>query len=313
MEHSISIIIPAWNEESIILQSSKFLQKLILPFKYSEIIFIAGGSDNTYKICNEIEFNNFNKTITIKQQPDDYKSGALIKGFCKSTGDIITIIDADTLVSSNLMIQITKSLNKFDAVNCNYYPLVNKGFWYDYCIINKLIWSKDPEDLPSLYGGSPITLKRKILEDIGIKNLFSNKSTAGVDHYMGLVLKKKKIKIGFIEDSKVFTPRPNCLIDFIKDYTRWFTAFFQLHQNDKKIIYSTLISSILKIFFPFRLLLFNFKKVFNIRVEPNKKVRYYIVLFFSEYILSILRINSILRNSRKRSKFIGHFKGIRYR
>ena len=28
----------------------------------------------------------------------------------------------------------------------------------------------------------------------------------------------------------VITPRPACLIDFIKDRSRWYTAFFQLHQ-----------------------------------------------------------------------------------
>lgn len=313
MENTISIIIPAWNEEKIIKRTCNFLRKLRLPFKYSEIIFVAGGSDNTFKICNEFELNNFDNVITIKQEPGDYKSGALIKGINKSKGDIITIIDADTLVSSNLMIKITKSLKKFDVVNCNYFPLINEGFWYDYYIINKLIWSKNPENLPSLFGASTITLKRRVLEKIGIDNLFTNKSTAGVDYYMGMVLKKNQINIGFIKDTKVFTPRPACLIDFIRDNSRWFTAFFQIHQNGRKIIFLTIISSILSITFPFILFLFNFSKINKIKTGTKKKIRFFFILFVTEYILSILRINSIIRKFRREPKFLGHFKGIRYK
>lgn len=209
------------------------------------------------------------------------------------------------------MIKIAKSLKRFDVVNCNYFPLINKGFWYDYSIINKLAWSKDPANLPSLYGGSTITLKRRVLEDIGINNFFSNKSTAGVDHYMGIVLKKNKINIGFIEDTKVFTPRPACLIDFIKDYSRWFTAFFQLHQNEKKIIYITLSISCLSILFPISLFLLNFNKISSFKMRMKKKIRYIFILFFSEYILCLIQLKVIINKLRRKTKFIGHFKGIR--
>lgn len=54
---------------------------------------------------------------------------------------------------------------------------------------------------------------------------------------MGMILKKNKIKIGFIKDTKVFTSRPACLTDFVKDQSRWFTAFFQLHHNENKLIH----------------------------------------------------------------------------
>ncbi len=312
MKTSISIIIPAWNEEKLIPKISNSLRKLILPFKLSEIIFVAGGEDKTFKLCKIQKFPNFSNIIVLKQNKSDFKSGALIKGINASKGEYITLIDADTLVSSNLMIKIAKSLKKFDVVNCNYFPLINKGFWYDYYIINKLIWSKNPANLPSLFGASTITLKRRVLENIGIDNLFTNKSTAGVDYYMGMVLKKNQINIGFIKDARVFTPRPACLIDFIRDYSRWFTAFFQIHQNGRKIIFLTIISSILSITFPFILFLINFNKINKIKTGIKKKIRFFFILFVSEYILSILRINAIIRKFRREPKFLGHFKGIRY-
>ena len=36
----------------------------------------------------------------------EYKSGALIKGMRNAKGNIITIIDADTLVAPNFMIEV---------------------------------------------------------------------------------------------------------------------------------------------------------------------------------------------------------------
>ncbi len=48
----------------------------------------------------------------------------------------------------------------------------------------------------------------------------------------------------------VITPRPACLIDFIKDQSRWFTAFFQLHQSEKKLFFITFILCNLSVIFP---------------------------------------------------------------
>ena len=159
MEDSISIIVPAWNEEGYVLKPSKFLSRVKLPFKYSEIIFVAGGTDNTFKICNKIKLNNFNKVITLKQTAGDFKSGALIKGLKEAKGDIITIVDADTILAPNFMIEVVQALKKYDVVNCDFIPILRKGFWYDYYIANKLIWAKKPNYLPSLFGAATISIK----------------------------------------------------------------------------------------------------------------------------------------------------------
>ena len=51
MNEKVSIIIPAWNESKIIRKTHSYLQKLNLPFNYSELIYVAGGNDDTFKIC----------------------------------------------------------------------------------------------------------------------------------------------------------------------------------------------------------------------------------------------------------------------
>ncbi len=311
MESSISILIPAWNEEKVILTTCKFLRTLILPFKYSEIIFIAGGMDKTYEICRDIKLENFNQTFILKQNPGEFKSGALIKGMRKAKGDIITIIDADTLVAPNLMIEVVKSLKKYDIVNCDYFPMIKKGFWYDYFIINKLNWSKNSDNLLSLFGASTISLNRAVVEEIGIDNFFTNRSTAGVDHYMGVVLRRNKKIIGFVRNSRVITPRPGCLKDFKKDQSRWFTAFFQIHQDEKRMIFITFILSCL-LLIPFTVLLYNLKKIKNIALNNKLKIRFYFILFFIEYFMNLLRFKAVINRFLRRVKNLGYFKGARY-
>ena len=311
MDVSVSIIIPAWNEEKIIERTYIFLKNLKLPFKFCEIIFVAGGVDKTYEICKQFIFENFNKVLVLEQKIKDHKSGALIKGIRNAKGNIITIIDADTLVAPNFMIEVAKSLKKYDAVNCNYFPMLKRGFWYDFFLIRKFIWAYNPDNLSSLFGAATISLNRCVVEEIGIENFFTNRSTAGVDHYMGVVLQMNKKKIGLVRNSRVITPRPSNLKDFKVDQYRWFTAFFQIHQEDKRIIFTTLIISFLSLN-PFIILLDNFKKIKNITVNKKSKIKFYFILFFTEYVINLIRFRAIIERLSRRMKNLGHFKGSRY-
>ncbi|MEE9379172.1 MAG: glycosyltransferase family 2 protein [Candidatus Lokiarchaeia archaeon] len=310
MEHSISIIVPAWNEEPYLLKTSKFLKRLSLPFKYSEIIFVAGGNDDTFKICNKFELNNFDNVITIKQEPGDYKSGALIKGLKQAKGDYIILIDADVFVSPNLVIEISKLMLKFDSVCCNFIPMINKGFWYDYYNIIKLIWAQNPKNLNSLIGGATISLNRDVIDEIGIERFFSQNTTAGVDYYMSLMLKKYNKSIGFVKTARVIMPRPNNIKDFIKDWKRWLTAFVSLHKGDKKFLFSNLFLDFLHCLFPPLIFLSNFKKLMKISKGEYLKVKIHFILFIIEFIKKFLSINAILRNFSKSQKSLGHFKGV---
>ena len=138
----------------------------------------------------------------------------------RASGDIITLIDADVIVTSNILIRIAKSLDKFDVVCCNFLPIVQKGFWYNYYIIDKLNWAGDSTNLTNLYGGATISLRKEVISEIGIDNFFTKKTTAGVDYFMGRMLKKYEKSIGFVKNAYVLVPRPNNFKDFVKDQKR---------------------------------------------------------------------------------------------
>lgn len=305
---SISIIIPAWNEEKIILNTFDYLRKLKIPLKYSEIIFVAGGNDNTYKTCKEANLSNFNEVNVIKQVPGDFKSGALIKGMKKAKGNIITLIDADVFVAPNLVIEIAAALKKFDAVCCDFIPMIASGFWRDYYTIFKKNWSKNPDNLGSLIGGATISLKREIIEEIGVNNFFSKKSKAGVDYYMGLVLKHYNKHIGFVKKTRSLMPRPNNLKDFIKDQRRWLNAFYSIHHDDKSVILTTLFFNIFFCLFPPLILLSSFKKLQKIGKISHSKMRCLLILFFVEFVINFMSLSAFVKKMTGTLKDLGHFK-----
>jgi len=312
MDETLSIIIPAWNEQKVILETSEFLRRLKLPFKYSELIFVAGGTDNTYIICREIKLNNFNKVFTLKQNPGDFKSGALIKGIKKAKGDYISLIDADTIVSSNFAIEIVKFLKKFDAVGCDYLPKIQKGFIYNHHIINKLIWASNPNNLSSLLGAATISLKREIINEIGVENFFTNKSTAGVDYYMSMVLKKNNKKLGFVNTACVITPRLDNTRFLLKSTNRWYSAFYDLHKDNKRIIIIEMFLGAILVLFPPIIFLYVLNKMMKI---PNKKYlknKHIFTMFFFEFFENLQKVRTFLGKLTKKVETIGHFKGSRY-
>ncbi|MHA1728175.1 MAG: glycosyltransferase [Promethearchaeota archaeon] len=308
-KESVSLIIPAWNEEKIIKNTLKFLARIKLPFNYSELIIIAGGDDNTFKTCQAFKVNNFKNIIVLKQEPGDFKSGALKKGIKKSKGNIIILMDADVLISPNLAIEVSKALKKFDVVNCNFIPLLPKGLWFNYYEIFKRIWVKDPNNLSSLVGGATISFRREIIEEIGVENCFSSKTTAGVDYYMGQIFKKYKKRMGFVKKAKILMPRPNNVKDFSRDRFRWIKAFLLLHSKDKKLIVISFFFSMMYCLFPPLLMVWIFKNITQLTNLEPPKIKKIVSYFLVEYLIHLLRVIASIRFYSRSLKPIGHFKG----
>ena len=122
-EQSISIVIPARNEEGnkeLLINALNKLKKI--NFK-KEIIFVEGNSqDNTYLMLEQLK-NDFCKDLKILllKQSSKGKKNAVVDGFNNSSGNTLAIIDSDLTVdiddSINAIIQATKNENIL--INCS--------------------------------------------------------------------------------------------------------------------------------------------------------------------------------------------------
>lgn len=99
-EYSVSIIIPARNEEGNI---AKIISRISKFGKWQEIIFIEGHSkDKTWGEIIKVEQKKHPKYIKIKafKQKGVGKANAVRLGLSKATGDILMIYDADRTVDA---------------------------------------------------------------------------------------------------------------------------------------------------------------------------------------------------------------------
>jgi len=89
----VSVIIPAYNEESVIVSTVKGI--LSSTYRDLDVIVVDDGSkDRTHEVLTA----NFgaNPRVDIMRLPNGGKAGALNAGLAKATGEVVVALDADT-------------------------------------------------------------------------------------------------------------------------------------------------------------------------------------------------------------------------
>jgi len=100
---SLSLIIPAYNEESVIGQKIENTLSLQYPRDRLEIIIISdGSSDKTNEIINSYQHPNLKCNILNKNIG---KSAALMTGVKIAHGEIIVLTDADSFISPDSLLK----------------------------------------------------------------------------------------------------------------------------------------------------------------------------------------------------------------
>ena len=97
-DKTVTIIIPAYNEEKSIARTIKSALSVDYPRDNLEIIVVNDGSkDKTYEIAKRFESSKLPK-VKILTKPNGGKGSALNLGIKKARGEIIFTMDADTFV-----------------------------------------------------------------------------------------------------------------------------------------------------------------------------------------------------------------------
>lgn len=89
----ISLIIPAYNAEKIILKSLAEFAEFLKNKDYEILVICNGCVDNTTKFVRETYKNN--KTVKVYELNKAEKGTAILYGFKKARGNVIGFIDAD--------------------------------------------------------------------------------------------------------------------------------------------------------------------------------------------------------------------------
>ncbi len=103
-DKTVSIIIPAWNEEKDIEKTIKSALAIDYPKNKLEIIVVDDGSqDKTYELAKKFESSKKFKVRVFAKKENGGKGSALNFGIGKSKSDIIISMDADTFIEPNVV------------------------------------------------------------------------------------------------------------------------------------------------------------------------------------------------------------------
>lgn len=106
---SVSVIVPAFNEEGRIKRTVDSLLKLNYPKHLLEIILVDDGSkDNT---LNEMQEYSKNNQIKIFSKKNGGKASALNLGIKEAKGEIVVSLDADSFVDKNALMNMIGYFN----------------------------------------------------------------------------------------------------------------------------------------------------------------------------------------------------------
>jgi len=152
----ISVVVPCYNEESVILETNSQLIKVLSSFSDNyEIVYINDGSkDNTKMLLNQIK-SEYSQTVKIIHFSRNFgHQPAVSAGLKHATGDYIVIIDSDLQDPPSL---IPEMIAKAEEEKANVVYAVRKSrdgeSWfkkitakYYYRTINSLSETKFPLD-----------------------------------------------------------------------------------------------------------------------------------------------------------------------
>lgn len=232
----VSIIVPAFNEELVIIKSIQSLMRQSYPF--IEIIVVDDGStDQTYKLAKNLEFNRSNQSLLVLTKPNEGKAKALNFGIEKSSGELIMVVDSDSALSNDAVELMVNYFNEQEigavagsVFISNRVNTITKLQALEYIEgLNMVRNGQAFFSLVSIIPG-PIGMFRKsaILAAGGYEN-----DTFAEDADLTMKLIGAGYKIEFEARAIAYTEAPEGLLDLIKQRYRWTRGILQSLKKHK--------------------------------------------------------------------------------
>ena len=223
----ISIIIPAYNEEKVIAHTIEGLLETKYPKK--EIIFVDDGSkDRTLDIAML-----YNDKIKVLHKENGGKASALNYGLVYATGEIIVIVDADTIIGRHSLKEIVRGfeVNEHVAAVAGNIKVRNRVNWITKCQALEYITgiqivrrAFDVFGSITIVPGALGAFKKSVIVESGPYG----KETIVEDFDQTIKLLKAGLITQGSSKATAYTEAPNTLHDFVAQRKRWYRGNIQV-------------------------------------------------------------------------------------
>jgi len=238
----LSIMIPAHNEEQYIQEAIESI--LNSPYPNKEIIIVDDGStDDTRKIIKKYVNKGLVKLICHNKAKGS-KPAALNPALSHATGDIIVIIDADSVIDKDALDNIPKYFEDETVIAAAGHVKIKSGDDGIENIITRLqryeytqsieLGKKFGTIFNTMMGmsGAFLIIKRDAFEKVGR----FNDDVRVEDFDITLKLRRLGKKILFAQDALVYTYCPNNLKSLVKQRLYWSEGEVEAVLKHKNII-----------------------------------------------------------------------------
>jgi cellulose synthase/poly-beta-1,6-N-acetylglucosamine synthase-like glycosyltransferase len=108
---TISVIVPTYNEESVIARRIENFKSLEYPHDKLQIVIVDASTDSTPQIIEQMKSDSLD-LVLIKQTERGSFNGAVMAGFDVASGSTISITGADTAFETNALLQVVKHFSR---------------------------------------------------------------------------------------------------------------------------------------------------------------------------------------------------------
>jgi len=223
----ISVIIPAYNEEKVVANTIEGLLETKYPNK--EIIFVDDGStDSTLAIASR-----YKEKIRVLHKENGGKATALNYGIVYAKGDIVVIVDADTIIGRNALKEIVKGFEINEHVAAvagnikvrNRMNIITKCQALEYITGIQIIRRAfDIFGSITIVPGALGAFKKSFLKEAGAYG----KDTIVEDFDQTIKLLKAGLITQGSSKATAYTEAPNTLKDFVAQRKRWYRGNIQV-------------------------------------------------------------------------------------
>ena len=223
----ISVIIPAYNEEKVIAHTIEGLLETKYPKK--EIIFVDdGSSDKTLSIAMQ-----YKDKIKVLHKENGGKASALNYGLIYATGEIIVIVDADTIIGRHSLKEIVKGFEVNEHVAAvagnikvrNRVNLITKCQALEYITGIQIVRRAfDVFGSITIVPGALGAFKKSLLTEAGSYG----KETIVEDFDQTIKLLKAGLITQGSTKATAYTEAPATIHDFVAQRKRWYRGNIQV-------------------------------------------------------------------------------------
>lgn len=245
LDELVTIVIPAFNEESVIEHTILSIERNKYPKK--EIIIVNDGStDNTKELALKAAKNTHIRVIDIERQG---RANAVNEGVRASEGKIILVTDADVIVAENWIEKMVAPFvdPKIGAVGSPIYSHEPKTFiqkWqqaYNLVVLDFFKRCMDSVNGMLFISGASGGFRKEALEKIGF---FDKKLRTLATMDVTIRIKKAGYKVRYVTDTYVHTFEPTKKKQFFKRHDRWFAGLTKIAKKHSTTVFNPKAGSI---------------------------------------------------------------------